>query len=365
MQRMVLALVAGPLLALAAGAVAASTPCTRTPQPCPSHPGRTFCASDPSTGQCDRPSAKTCPPCPPPVPPTPLPPGVTTPLPGNKDATGAECQSWWCPMLLETKHSTQLYGCCKPADPKAPVTGQVVRSTDHGESWSKPMVTANAGQGVYSATTDTIVMIVGWPPANASSLLAGGSTRSSTTQQRLEDQLEDGLGCTYYLEKYCKVDAGKGATCTTCLAAPSHAVLKRGLCTANEVSAFCTNGTLPPAPPPVPRGLTWASQLPPLSPNGLAGCSAGVVKSTGLSGTPCPAPRRSRTHTHLLPSSYRAACTVFICLLQPEPIHALLSCGGGCSSDDGHTWSHPKILKVNGSLGPHYGGNGTVYTGIQ
>ena len=44
--------------------------CTTTPQPCPSHPGRTFCASDKSPGQCDRPSVTKCPPCPPPpVPP--------------------------------------------------------------------------------------------------------------------------------------------------------------------------------------------------------------------------------------------------------------------------------------------------------
>eukprot|EP01052_Picozoa_sp_SAG31_P043002 SAG31_NODE_7020_length_1814_cov_1.844315_1_plen_278_part_00 len=42
--------------------------CTTTPQPCPNHPGRTFCASDKSPGQCDRPSVKKCPPCPPPPP---------------------------------------------------------------------------------------------------------------------------------------------------------------------------------------------------------------------------------------------------------------------------------------------------------
>lgn len=257
-----------------------SIPCTRTPQPCPNHPGRTFCASDPSPGQCDRPSAKTCPPCPPPVPPKPPPPGVTFPLPGNKDATGGECQSWWCPMLLETKHSTLLYGCCKPADKKGTITSQVVRSTDNGQSWTQPTVTADTGQGVYAATIDTIIMIVGWPLANASSTSLMATRRSTTTKQ----QLEDGNGCAYYLEKYCKADAGKHSMCTTCLAAPDHAVLKRGLCTATEVSAFCTNGTLPPAPPPVPRGLAWASQLPPLSPHELAGCSAGVIKSTGMLG---------------------------------------------------------------------------------
>ena len=40
--------------------------CTTTPQPCPSHKGRTYCVSDKAPGQCDKPSVKTCPPCPPP-----------------------------------------------------------------------------------------------------------------------------------------------------------------------------------------------------------------------------------------------------------------------------------------------------------
>lgn len=39
--------------------------CTTKPQPCPSHPGVTFCISDPASGQCDRPMPhKPCPPCP-------------------------------------------------------------------------------------------------------------------------------------------------------------------------------------------------------------------------------------------------------------------------------------------------------------
>ena len=34
------------------------------PQPCSHHKGRTFCESDPASGQCDRPSVAKCPPCP-------------------------------------------------------------------------------------------------------------------------------------------------------------------------------------------------------------------------------------------------------------------------------------------------------------
>jgi hypothetical protein len=293
----------------AAAAAAVAAPCTTaTPQPCPNHPGHTFCESDPAPNQCERPAAaKKCPPCPPQRPPPPPPPGIAIPLPGNKDAKGAECQSWWCPMLIETNHSLMLFGCCKPAARTAPITGQMVRSTDSGKSWTKPILTASAGgQSVYSATSDTIVMLVGWPPANASIAVAGGSAVAAPSSR------EPQLDCTYYLEKYCKADAGKGATCLDCLKAPGHAVLHRGLCTATEVSGFCKSGSLPPAPPPVPRGVAWASQLPPLRATELAGCSAGVTKST----------------------------------------------------DDGHTWSAPKILMVNNSLGPHYGGNGLNH-GIQ
>jgi hypothetical protein len=42
----------------------ASTPgCNRTPQPCASEPGHTFCPSDSTPGQCQDPPKKTCPPC--------------------------------------------------------------------------------------------------------------------------------------------------------------------------------------------------------------------------------------------------------------------------------------------------------------
>jgi hypothetical protein len=37
--------------------------CSDVPQPCPQHPGRTFCPSDPRKGQCSWPSTKSCPKC--------------------------------------------------------------------------------------------------------------------------------------------------------------------------------------------------------------------------------------------------------------------------------------------------------------
>ena len=175
----------------AAAAAAVAAPCTTaTPQPCPNHPGHTFCESDPAPNQCERPAAaKKCPPRPPQRPPPPPPPGIAIPLPGNKDAKGAECQSWWCPMLIETNHSLMLFGCCKPAARTAPITGQMVRSTDSGKSWTKPILTASAGgQSVYSATSDTIVMLVGWPPANASIAVAGGSAVAAPSSR--EPQLD-------------------------------------------------------------------------------------------------------------------------------------------------------------------------------
>ena len=36
----------------------------------------------------------------------------------------------------------------------------------------------------------------------------------------------------------------------------------------------------------------------------------------------------------------------------------VLGCSVAFCEDDGNTWSKPKILMVNNSLGPHYGGNG-------
>ena len=98
----------------------------------------------------------------------------------------------------------------------------MTRSTDFGKSWTVPIVNGHAGQSVYSETTDTIVMITGWPPANAS-----GDAGSADGGAGVADQVESGLECTYYLEKYCKVDAGKAGTCLACLKAPSHQVLKR------------------------------------------------------------------------------------------------------------------------------------------
>ena len=230
---------------------------------------------------------------------------ITTPLPGNHHAKDGECQSWWCPQLLETKHSTLLFGCCKSPG-RGPITGKMARSTDSGKSWTKPIVTNNAASAVYSQTTDTIVMIVSWNASAAA--VAGPEPQLASGSERAES----GLACTYYLEKYCNADAGKGPTCLDCMKAANHQVLKRGLCTNTQVLAFCAHGTLPPAPPPTPTGPVWASQLPPMRASELAACSAGVSKST----------------------------------------------------DDGNTWSTPKILMVNNSIGPHYGGNGLNH-GIQ
>lgn len=51
-----------------------ASPCSSTPKPCPSHPGRTYCPSNSAPNQCDHPPAP-CPPCPGP-PPTPPPSGA-------------------------------------------------------------------------------------------------------------------------------------------------------------------------------------------------------------------------------------------------------------------------------------------------
>ena len=57
------------LLATSAAAVDQQPPCPA--KPCPAHPGRTFCPSVSTPGQCDKPSHPPCPPCKaPPPPPT-------------------------------------------------------------------------------------------------------------------------------------------------------------------------------------------------------------------------------------------------------------------------------------------------------
>ena len=132
---------------------------------------------------------------------------------------------------------------------------------DSGKSWTKPVINGHAGQSVYSQTSDTIVMIVGWPPAIANAPtemaavgLAGAdpAVGADPAAGQLQGASGSKLECTYYLEKYCRADVGEGAACRSCLRAAGHQVLKRGLCTTTEVSNFCVNGTLPPKPPPVP-----------------------------------------------------------------------------------------------------------------
>ena len=127
----------------------------------------------------------------------------------------------------------------------------MVRSTDFGQSWSEPVVNGHAGQSIYSRTTDIIVMLTGWPPAPQA---ASAWTSIAVGHQEVEAELKSGLDCRYYIEKYCKADAGKGATCLACLAAPHHQVLKRGLCQPDEVARFCKNGSLP-APPRAARAI--------------------------------------------------------------------------------------------------------------
>jgi sucrose-6-phosphate hydrolase SacC (GH32 family) len=57
------------LLLVVESSGSSSTPCPA--QPCPGHPGRTYCPSVPTAGQCDQPSHSPCPPCKqPPPPPT-------------------------------------------------------------------------------------------------------------------------------------------------------------------------------------------------------------------------------------------------------------------------------------------------------
>ena len=86
--------------------------CTTKPQPCPGHPGATFCNSDPAPGQCDKPMPhKPCPPCPPPPP----------QLEGQLRSMPADARESshlsWCPVLaraLDADYQASTAACNPP-----------------------------------------------------------------------------------------------------------------------------------------------------------------------------------------------------------------------------------------------------------
>eukprot|EP01051_Picozoa_sp_SAG22_P006970 SAG22_NODE_475_length_10003_cov_3.943356_2_plen_925_part_00 len=115
--------------------------CTSTPQPCPSHPGVTFCASDSTPHQCSRPMPhKQCPPCPRPRPPPPPPPPLTPATPVVRTAAGSAAtlaflgiNSWWhLPMftldwrskagLWRSNYETRVCECLWLANFRQPTT---------------------------------------------------------------------------------------------------------------------------------------------------------------------------------------------------------------------------------------------------
>ena len=80
--------------------------CTTKPQPCPGHPGVTFCNSDPAPGQCDKPMPhKPCPPCPPPPP----------QLEGQLRSMPADARESshlsWCPVLARALDADYQVEC--------------------------------------------------------------------------------------------------------------------------------------------------------------------------------------------------------------------------------------------------------------
>lgn len=214
-------------------------------------------------------------------------------FPGNKDAKQAECQSWWVPTLLDVDDDTLLiWGCCKPADRNSPILCYNKRSKDGGMSWGPSMETKVFGQPVFSTSTGDMIELVG-PPS--SSLLA------TTTRD----------GCAAALSKYCPDQAQKKDACLACLNQHPSKFFSGG-CTQAELSSFCGKTAPPcppppaPAPPPHPPRPEFARDLPQLTPEQLAPCKAGVIRSR----------------------------------------------------DGGLSWSNTTLLNVNNSLGPHYIGNG-------
>lgn len=124
----------------------------------------------------------------------------------------------------------------------------------------------------------------------------------------IQDLEPDASPCAVTLNKYCGT-AAKGAACIAC--EHQHSVeTKAAHCDSSKMSRFC-QGPAPPTPPTPPGplpGPVWAPDLPPLTQAQYAKCRAAAIVST----------------------------------------------------DDGKTWSVPKLMQVNGSLNgsAHYAGFG-------
>ena len=192
-------------------------------------------------------------------------------------------------MLLTTNtNKILLFGSSKNAV-KTNLTRAMLTSTDGGASWTGPIWQPHSGQAVYSKKTGTIIQTVGFP---AHEQVGAGPSQ-----------------CAIALHKYCDATVGNTTACLACEKAHA-AELKAAACTASKTSRFCGAGPKPPTPPtplnPNCTGCLQPWQLPPLTPQQLAKCQTGTVRST----------------------------------------------------DDGVTWSAPEIMRVNNSIGPAYGGGG-------
>lgn len=227
---------------------------------------------------------------------------VATVLRGKRDARSNECQSWWSPMLIgPTKsNATLLLAFCKPGSQERNATPIVhlVKSTDAGRSFGTPItLPPSLGEVAYSSRAGAIVMLnqMGQEGAN----YAGFEARDSP--------------CHQAMVKLCGPTAGKGTQCTQC---EQHhaAALKAAGCTPKKLAELCG----PPSSP--------GSHRPP----------------------PCPA------------SNLNPAGPCMAADLPPPCADELLKSHGSVtvSTNEGRTWSTPKLIEVNNSLGPHYIGGG-------
>ena len=112
---------------------------------------------------------------------------MTIGLAGNKGAKGNECQSWWCPMLIETRANvTLLFGCCKLPAPSRSITSNMVSSKDGGKTWSEIKELDNLGQAVYSRSGKLFMLVSGVGLNNS---FGGGAAQYERIRSAQQQQL--------------------------------------------------------------------------------------------------------------------------------------------------------------------------------
>jgi hypothetical protein len=203
-------------------------------------------------------------------------------------------------MLLHTNtNKTLLFGCCKTAE-RGEILSSMTSSKDAGQTRSEITTPPGLGQAVYSAKSSTIIMTVGFGQGQE-----GGAAAQFARHHHVEFE-PAANNCTTFFEGVCPGLYGKNQSCVDCVQA-YWAAHGRGFCSKQDVHRIAAQTTSPetrrtsPAechrrphrrlrPPLLPLlchrtrialiANSRPSQLPKLTPEQLAKCQTGIIRST-------------------------------------------------------------------------------------